>query len=251
MEHHKLLEGKTALITGVTSGIGKAIAFEFLKAGAKVFGVGTNPSKIVTLQDEIVHLGYQDVFQVEPCDVSSKEEVQHFFASKISSLDILVNNAGITKDGLILRMSEEDWDAVLNVNLRSCFFMCQQASKIMIKQKSGRIINISSVVGLMGNAGQTNYAASKAGMIGLSRSLAKELASRNILVNCIAPGFIETNMTAALSDEKKELATHHILLGRMGTSQEIAHSALFLASSMSSYITGQVLVVDGGLTIGF
>jgi 3-oxoacyl-[acyl-carrier protein] reductase len=246
----QLLEGKVAIVTGATSGIGKAIAFEFLKNGATVFGLGTNPEKIKTLLDEIKHLGYENSFHIEACDVSSKVEVHNFFASKITSLDILVNNAGITKDGLLLRMSEDDWETVLNVNLRSCFFMSQQASRIMMKAKSGRIINISSVVGLAGNAGQTNYAASKAGMIGFSHSLAKELASRNILVNCIAPGFIETNMTAAISDEKKEIATHHIPLKRMGTSQEVAHAALFLASAMSSYITGQVLVVDGGLSIG-
>lgn len=246
----KLLEGKVAIVTGATSGIGKAIAFEFLKQGATVFGLGTNPEKISVLLDEIKLLGYQNSFHVEACDVSSKLEVQKFFSSKISSLDILVNNAGITKDGLLLRMSEDDWEAVLNVNLSSCFFMCQQASRIMMKSRSGRIINVSSIVGLTGNAGQTNYAASKAGMIGFSRSLAKELATRNILVNCIAPGFIETNMTAAISDEKKELVTHHIPLGRMGTPQEVAHVAVFLSSAMSSYITGQVLVVDGGLAIG-
>jgi 3-oxoacyl-[acyl-carrier protein] reductase len=250
----KLLLGKTAIVTGATSGIGKAIFFAFLRSGAKVIGLGTNPEKIAKIQEEIRAEGREQNSFIEPCDVSSKEAVDSFFAklpSEFLHLDILVNNAGITKDGLLLRMSLDDWEKVLDTNLRSCFLMSQHAAKLMIKARSGRIINISSVVGLIGNPGQTNYAASKAGIIGFSRSLAKELASRNILVNCIAPGFIETGMTAALGDEKNKEAAHHIPLGRMGSPEDVAKSALFLASDLSTYITGQVLVVDGGLSIGF
>lgn len=249
-----LLAGKTAIVTGATSGIGKAIFFEFLRAGAKVIGLGTNQEKIAKVSEEASTEGFSGNFWIQSCDITSKEAIDTFFAhlpADFSRLDILVNNAGITKDGLLLRMSVNDWEKVIDTNLRSCFLLSQHAAKNMIKARSGRIINISSIVGLIGNAGQTNYAASKAGIIGFSRSLAKELASRNILVNCIAPGYIETDMTAALGEEKNKNAAEHIPLSRMGKSEEIAKSALFLASELSTYITGQVLVVDGGLSIGF
>ena len=245
-----MLSGKTALVTGATSGIGKAIALTFLQNKATVVGVGTNPEKAQRLREEAADAGFGSSLRVEICDVSSKEEVEKLFAtvfSVFSTLDILVNNAGITRDGLLMRMSSEDWDKVLDTNLRSCFLTCQQACRPMMKARRGRIINIASIVGLAGNPGQTNYAASKAGMIGFSKSLAREVASRNILVNCIAPGYIETGMTEAMGQEKIEMAKQSIPLGRMGTPHDIAEAALFLASDMSSYMTGQVLVVDGGL----
>jgi 3-oxoacyl-[acyl-carrier protein] reductase len=245
-----LLSGKTALVTGATSGIGKAIALLFLQHGASVIGVGTNKEKAQKFLEEATSAGFGSTLRIEICDISAKEAVEKLFKTIFAAfpkLDILVNNAGITKDGLLMRMSTEDWDKVLDTNLRSCFLTCQQACRPMMKAKSGRIINITSIVGMAGNPGQTNYAASKAGMIGFSKSLAREVASRNILVNCIAPGYIETGMTEAMGQEKIEHAKQHIPLGRMGTPNDIAEAALFLASDMSSYMTGQVLVVDGGL----
>lgn len=249
----RLLEGKTALITGATAGIGKAITLLFLQHGASVVGVGTNEDKGKKLTDEISSLGLEKNFLFERCDVSSQEHVHHLFTllfARFEKLDILVNNAGITRDGLLMRMSEADWDAVLDTNLKSCFLTCQHACRPMMKAKNGRIINISSIVGLSGNPGQTNYAASKAGIIGFSKALSREIASRNVLVNCIAPGFIETGMTEALGHEKIEQATKQIALGRMGSPFDVANAALFLASDMSAYITGQVIVVDGGLFTG-
>jgi 3-oxoacyl-[acyl-carrier protein] reductase len=245
-----LLEGKTAIVTGATSGIGKATALLFLQHGAIVTGVGTNPEKGSLLLEEASKIGASDRCSFFQCDLSSPEDIDRLFTDfflKHAALDILVNNAGITKDGLLVRMSSDDWQKVIDTNLRSCFLTCQHACRPMMKARKGRIINITSVVGISGNAGQTNYAASKAGMIGFSKSLAKELASRNILVNCIAPGFIETGMTDALGAQKKEHTTEHIPLGRMGSPEDVAKATLFLASDMSSYITGQVLVVDGGL----
>ena len=245
----KLLEDKRAVVTGATSGIGKAIALLFLQHGATVIGIGTNPEKGQKVLEEVTTLGLSDQFSFIPCDVSDQKQIQHMF-KQISTLDILVNNAGITRDGLLIRMSAQDWHNVIDTNLSSCFFTCQLACKKMMKAKQGRIINISSIVGLMGNAGQTNYAASKAGMIGFSQSLAKEMASRNILVNCIAPGFIQTEMTQTLLSEKLQAILDAVPLHRTGTSEEIAQAALFFASNMSSYITGQTLVVDGGLYMG-
>jgi 3-oxoacyl-[acyl-carrier protein] reductase len=248
--YERLLEGKTAIITGATSGIGKEIAFLFLRHGGRVTCIGTNAEKGAALLEKAEEMKATDRCSFIQCDISSPEAIEKMFSlffQKESTLDILVNNAGITRDGLLIRMSRDDWQKVLDTNLRSCFLTCQGALRPMMKAKGGCIINITSVVGLIGNAGQTNYAASKAGMIGFSKSLAKEIASRNIRVNCIAPGFIETGMTEALGAEKKEHTKELIPLGRMGTPQEVAQAALFLASPMGSYITGQVLVVDGGL----
>ncbi len=249
----QLLMGKTALITGATSGIGKDIALLFVRHGARVVGVGTNQDKGKMLLEEGRALGREDSLFFEQCDISKPEHVSRLFANffnRFSTIDILVNNAGITRDGLLMRMPMDDWDAVINTNLTSCFLTCQHACRPMMKARRGRIINISSVVGLSGNPGQTNYAASKAGIIGFSKSLSREIASRNVLVNCIAPGFIETGMTDALGQEKIAEATKHIPLGRMGTPRDVANAALFLASEMGSYITGQVIVVDGGLFTG-
>jgi 3-oxoacyl-[acyl-carrier protein] reductase len=248
-----LLFNKTAIVTGATSGIGRAIALLFLEHGAYVVGVGTNADKGVSLLAEASEKGFADRIIFEQCDISSPQMIEELFSkffARFPTLDILVNNAGITKDALLMRMTHDDWFKVLDVNLSSCFLTCQHACRPMIKARSGRIINISSVVGLTGNPGQTNYAASKAGIIGFSKSLAKELAGRNILVNCIAPGFIDTEMTHALGADKMTAATKQIPLGHMGTPKDIAEAAVFLASPMSKYITGQVLVVDGGLFIG-
>lgn len=248
-----LLQGMTALVTGASSGIGKAIAIAMLKSGIdKLYAVGTSPEKGKALVEEITALGFENKLSFHALDVSKKKDIDALFEiimSQSKRLDIVVNNAGITKDTLLLRMSEEDWDSVLNINLKSCFYICQSAAKIMLKARQGSIINVSSVVGLIGNPGQTNYAASKAGMIGFSKSLAQEIASRNVRVNCIAPGFIETNMTKALPEEKRTALSSSIPLGRMGTPDEIANVALFLASHMSSYMTGQVITADGGLTM--
>lgn len=248
-----LLEGKTALITGATSGIGKAMAFLFAQSGCKhVIAVGTSEEKGQKLLEEAKHEGLHEIIHFHKADVSKKSDIDQLFEAVFKyspQLDILVNNAGITKDGLLLRMSEADWDNVMNINLKSCFYTCQVASRAMMKARSGSIINVTSVVGLIGNPGQTNYAASKAGMIGFSKSLAREIASRNVRVNCIAPGFVETGMTHALGDDKQKEVTQGIPFGRMGTCEEIAMTALFLASPMSSYMTGQVVTVDGGLSM--
>jgi len=247
---NNLLDNKIAVVTGATSGIGKTIALEFLNEGATVIAIGINQERGIEFLEEASELGFKNKLFFEQCDISSQEEVETFFAQhfeKFSSLDVLVNNAGITRDGLLVRMSADDWENVLDTNLTSCFYTCQVACKKMMKAKKGRIINISSIVGLTGNPGQTNYAASKAGMVGFSKSLAREMASRNILVNCIAPGFIQTEMTEALGDDRIKMTTESIPLKKMGKAEDIAHAALFLASDLSSYVTGQVLVVDGGL----
>ncbi|AZT90663.1 3-oxoacyl-[acyl-carrier-protein] reductase [Caldicellulosiruptor changbaiensis] len=245
----QLLKDKIALITGASRGIGRAIALKFAHNGANVIiNYSSSQSQAQSLKDEIEKLGVRAL--IIKCDVSNSEEVNAMFSQiekEFGRLDILVNNAGITKDGLVLRMNEEDFDKVIAINLKGAFLCAKAASKIMIKQREGNIINISSVVGIMGNVGQANYAASKAGIIGLTKSLAKELASRNIRVNAIAPGFIKTDMTEVLSDKVKEMMLSSIPLGRFGEADEVANVALFLASSLSSYITGQVIVVDGGM----
>lgn len=247
-----LLFGKTAIVTGATSGIGKAIALCFLREGATVWGIGTSAEKGKLLVEEAHQINAADRLTFHQTDLSSPKAIEELFSAYFSqnkALDILVNNAGITRDGLLMRMSLEDFEKVIDTNLRSCFLTCQAASKTMMKARSGKIVNISSVVGLSGNPGQTNYAASKAGMIGLTKSLAKEIGSRNVLVNCIAPGFIDTSMTQHLDPQKKGFALEQIPLGRIGTPEEIAQAVLFLASPMNTYITGQTLIVDGGMTM--
>lgn len=244
------LHDQVALITGATAGIGKEIALTFVRQGATVIAVGTNRDRGTALVAEANEIATGKLAFVQT-DISVKQDVEALIQNSLQQyqkIDILINNAGITKDGLLLRMAEEDWNRVLAVNLNSCFYTCQSVLKPMLKAKKGRIINISSVVGLVGNPGQCNYAASKAAIIGFSKSLAREVASRSILVNCIAPGFIETPMTHSLETRKDEL-TKNIPLGRFGLPHEIAETALFLASPGSSYITGQVLVVDGGLAM--
>lgn len=248
------LKGKSVIVTGATSGIGKAIALAFAKEGALVFGIGTNPEKGQAVSEQATQLNAKDNFTFYKADVSKREEVETAVQeciNRFQKVDVLINCAGITRDGLLVRLKDEDWQRILDVNLNSCFYTCQAVMRPMMKARSGRIINVTSVVGMMGNPGQTNYAASKAGMIGFSKSLAKEVASRNILVNCVAPGFISTNMTdsMALSEEKKADLLKSIPLGRMGTPEEIAGCVLFLASPFASYITGQIITCDGGIAM--
>ncbi len=240
------LTGKSALVTGSTRGIGRAIAETLATCGAKVAVVGRDKSKSDTVAAGIAGArGYA-------CDVASPSDVLTLVEDvekDFGAIDILVNNAGITKDNLMLRIKDDDWDAVLDSNLRSAFLAIRAASRGMMKRRWGRIVNISSVVGLTGNKGQTNYAASKAGLIGLTKSVAKELASRNILCNAIAPGFIETDMTAAMTEEARTGMMAQIPLARLGSPADIAWSTAFLCSEYASYMTGQVLVVDGGLVM--
>ena len=241
------LTGKTAFVTGSTRGIGFAIAQALHKAGAKVAIVGRDRAKAEAVATQLGQgaAGFA-------CDVAVGSQVEAAIAETektLGPIDILVNNAGLTRDNLILRMSEEEWDAVLAANLKGAYFTIKAVTKGMVKRRSGRIINITSVVGITGNKGQANYAASKAGLIGLTKSVAREYASRNILVNAVAPGFIETDMTSALPDEAKAAMLGGVSLGRPGRPEDIAGAVLFLASDLAGYITGQVLAVDGGMTV--
>jgi 3-oxoacyl-[acyl-carrier protein] reductase len=250
----QLLNAKKALITGGTSGIGKEIALAFAKQGADVAIFGTHAERAAQVLEELKasQVRSDQSFESLIVNVSEKKSVEEAIQSllaKWGQVDILVNNAGITRDGLLMKMSEEDWDAVLDVNLKSVYNTCQTLVRPMLKVKAGKIINISSVVGLTGNPGQANYAASKSGMIGFTKALAQELASRNICVNCIAPGFIATRMTDALNEAQREGLLKKIPMGRMGTPNDIAQTAIFLASSLSDYITGQVITVDGGMVM--
>lgn len=250
----QLLKKKSALITGGTAGIGKAIALLYAQHGANVAIFGTNPERAESALKELEaqRVDAEQTFSVHLVNVSQTQEVQQTIGqllSKWGKVDILVNNAGITRDNLLMKMSEEDWDEVLNVNLKSVYNTCHALVRSMMKARCGSIINISSVIGLTGNAGQVNYAASKSGMIGFTKSLAKELASRNVRANCIAPGYIQTHMTDVLPEQVKEKVLAEIPLGRIGSPQDIAHAALYLASDLSSYVTGQVLAVDGGMVM--
>jgi 3-oxoacyl-[acyl-carrier protein] reductase len=241
------LTNKVALVTGSTRGIGREIATVLSGCGARVAVVGREKEKAEAAASALGGgaLGFA-------CDVSDSSAVAQLVAdteSAFGSLDILVNNAGLTRDNIVMRLKDDDWDAVLDANLRGAFATIRAASKGMMKRRWGRIINISSVVGLIGNKGQANYAASKAGLIGLTKSVAKELASRNILVNAIAPGFIETEMTDAMTPEARKGLIDAIPLGRLGSPADIAHAVAFLSSDYASYITGQVLVVDGGMVM--
>jgi len=246
-----MLKGKVALVTGAARGIGKEIALTLAKAGAEVI-VNYNGSKerAEAVVKEIEDMGGSA--RIYKCNVADEEEskqmVQEVLA-KYGKVDILVNNAGITRDNLIMRMTEEDYDAVLNTNLKGAFHMIRHLSRTFIKQRSGKIINISSVSGVMGNAGQANYAASKAGLIGLTKSVARELASRNICVNAVAPGFIATEMTEVLSESVQDNLKKMIPLGKMGSPKDVANMVLFLAGENSDYITGQVIHVDGGMVM--
>jgi 3-oxoacyl-[acyl-carrier protein] reductase len=246
-----MLKDQNVLITGGTAGIGKAIALHFAAHGARVAIFGTNKERGEEVLREIEEkTGSKSLFV--SVDVANTQEVQKAVdevLKEMQTIDVLINNAGIVRDNLLLRMSEEDWDRVLNVNLKSVYNLCKAVIRPMMKARKGKIINVSSVIGLTGNAGQVNYAASKSGIIGVTKSLAKELASRNIYVNCIAPGFIETSMTSDINETHKEEIMRNIPLKRIGRPEEIASVALFLASDGANYITGQVLPVDGGMTM--
>ncbi len=244
-------EGQIAIVTGAGRGIGRAMASRFANEGARVACVSRTEQNAKTVADEInaVRADAAKAYAVDVADHAAVQKVGARILEELGRADILVNNAGVTRDALIMRMSLEDWDSVINTNLRGAFSFTQAVVRAMTKQRSGRIINISSVIGLMGNAGQTNYAASKAGLIGLTKSLARELASRNITVNAVAPGFVLTDMTSGLPDEVKNTIHAKIPLGRTGTPEEIASAVAFLASAEAAYITGQVLCVDGGIVM--
>jgi 3-oxoacyl-[acyl-carrier protein] reductase len=241
------LSGKAAFVTGSTRGIGLAIAHALYAAGARVAVVGRDLERARTVASS---LGERATGL--SCDVAIGDQVMAAVMAAegaLGPIDILVNNAGLTRDNILLRLDEDAWDVVLDANLKGAFHTTRAVIKGMMKRRAGRIINIGSIVGLTGNKGQANYAASKAGLIGLTKSVAKEYASRNILVNCVAPGFIETDMTASLPDEARASLLEEIALGRLGRPEDVAGTVLFLASDLAAYITGQVLVVDGGMVI--
>lgn len=241
------LSGKTAIVTGSTRGIGRAVAQALADSGARVAVVGRDRERASQVASEIGHnaAGFA-------CDVTDTAQIATLIADvekEFGGIDILVNNAGVTRDNLVMRLKDEDWDAVMNANLRGAFAAIRAVSRGMMKKRNGRIINMASVVGLMGNKGQANYAASKAGLIALTKSVAKELGSRGILVNAIAPGFVETEMTDAMTPEARAALNGLIPLERLGKPEDIASTVVFLASDKASYITGQVIVVDGGMVM--
>ena len=245
-----LLADKVAVVTGAGRGIGRAVALAYARMGADVACVSRTEENSAKVAAEVEALGRRawpwavDVSDTAAVDAAAKEILE--LAGRV---DILVNNAGVTRDNLLMRMSEEEWDTVLNINLKGAFNCTRALTRPFIKQRSGRIINIASVIGLIGNAGQSNYAASKAAMIGFTKSIARELAPRGITVNAIAPGFIETDMTAVLDDKVREEVLGRVPLGRFGSSDDIAHAAAFLAMEPTGYVTGQVLTVDGGMVM--
>lgn len=246
-----LLDGKVALVTGASRGIGRAIAIRLAAEGAKVaINFAGNTEKAEAVKAEIEAAGGEALLvQANVADATAVEEMVAKVVEAFGGIDVLVNNAGITRDGLLVRMKDEDFDAVLDTNLKGVFYCTKAVSKLMMKKRSGRIVNMTSVVGVNGNAGQTNYAAAKAGVIGFSKSAAKELASRGITVNMVAPGFIDTDMTSVLSDKAKEAAMAGIPLQRMGTPENVADAVAFLVSDQAAYITGQVIHVDGGMVM--
>jgi 3-oxoacyl-[acyl-carrier protein] reductase len=244
------LKDKVALITGSAQGIGRDIALLFAREGADVVISDINLEKAVKVGSEIAALGRKSLaLELDVTAYAKVEEAVNKILDKFGKVDILVNNAGITKDALLLRMSEAEWDAVINVNLKGTFNCTKAVSKVMLKQRSGRIINIASIIGIIGNPGQANYAASKAGIIALTKTTAKELASRNINVNAVAPGFIQTEMTANLAEDLKQRMLALIPLNKLGEPADVANVCLFLASEESGYITGQTIVVDGGMVM--
>ena len=244
------LNGKIAIVTGASQGIGETIAIEMAKSGANVFCLARNKNALDSTINKIISNG--DKASAYSCDISDNEQFNNIVTDifkEYGSIDILVNNAGITNDTLLMRMSDDQWDSVLNINLKGSFTCTRSVIKYMMKKKSGRIINITSIVGLTGNAGQANYAASKAGLIGMTKSIAKEVASRGITANCVAPGWIETAMTEQLSDDVKNKFLSQIPTGKIGYPKDIANTVIFLASKEAEYITGQTITVDGGRII--
>ena len=245
------LSGRVALVTGASQGIGRACALKLASSGAAVAVAARNQEKLNEVVRQINASGGKAA--AFPVDVADEEQIKTAFKAVLSqfgNIDILVNNAGITRDQLVMRMKRADWDAVINTNLTSAYLCVQQAIGSMLKQRWGRIINVTSIFGQMGQAGQANYAASKAGLIGLTMAIAREVASRNITCNAVAPGFIETAMTAGFSDELKQTAVKLIPVGRVGTAEDVASAVVFLASEEASYITGHVLNVNGGMLMG-
>jgi 3-oxoacyl-[acyl-carrier protein] reductase len=243
-----MLEGKVALVTGASRGIGEATALELSRYGAIVVGTATSAENAARFADKLAAQGNGGTGLA--MNVNDAEQVDSTLAAvqeKFGDIAILVNNAGITRDNLLLRMKDEEWDEIMSTNLRSVFRLSKRVLRPMVKARFGRIISVTSVVGVMGNAGQTNYAASKAGIIGFSKSLAREVGARNITVNCVAPGFIDTDMTRALTVEQRDALVEHIPLGRLGTAQDVAAAVSFLASPGASYITGCTLHVNGGM----
>jgi len=245
------LANQIAVVTGAGRGIGRAIALKFATEGASVVCVSRTSENAEKVATEVRALGRKAWAQtVDVADASAVNSMAERVLTECGRVDILVNNAGVTRDGLMMRMSDEDWDAVVDTNLKGAFLMTRAFSRSMLKQRSGRIINVSSIIGLIGNAGQCNYASSKAGLIGLTQSAAREFASRGITVNALAPGFIETDMTAVLPEDLRKDLLKRIPLNRFGQPEDIAAAALFLAGAASAYVTGQVLVVDGGMVMG-
>jgi len=244
------LENQIAVVTGAGRGIGRAIALKFAQAGANIVCVSRTRENSEKVAGEVSALGRKAwALAVDVADGKAVKAATEKILSDCGKVDILVNNAGVTRDGLLMRMSDEDWDAVLNTNLKGAFHFTRELFRFFAKQRAGRIINVSSVIGLIGNPGQCNYAASKAGLIGFTQSVAKELASRTVTVNAIAPGFIETDMTSDLNEELKAHILKAIPMGKFGSADDIADAALFLASPAARYITGQVLTVDGGMVM--
>jgi 3-oxoacyl-[acyl-carrier protein] reductase len=245
-----ILDGKKAVVTGAGRGIGKAIALTLAQAGADVVCLSRTQANVDETATEIRDLGRQAwAFAVDVADAASSQEAATAILKETGSIDILVNNAGVTRDDLLMRMSEEAWDTVMDTNLKGAFTLCKAFARTFMKQRSGRIINIASVIGLMGNAGQANYAASKAGLIGFTKSIARELSSRGVTCNAIAPGFIETDMTAALNESQRQAILEKIPLNRLGQVEDIAQAVVYLAGPGAGYITGQVLTVDGGMVM--
>jgi len=243
-----MLEGKTAFVTGATRGIGKAIALALIRSGANVVGTATTAAGAAAITEYLKEAGGRgEGMQLNVTDGAAIESVVARVVQQFGDVTILVNNAGITRDNLLMRMKDEEWDSIMETNLKAAYRLSKSVLRGMMKARHGRIINIGSVVGVSGNAGQTNYAAAKAALIGFTKSLAQEVGSRNITVNCVAPGFIDTDMTRALTDAQREKLLERIPLGRLGAPEDVAHAVAFLASSEAGYITGATLHVNGGM----
>jgi 3-oxoacyl-[acyl-carrier protein] reductase len=246
----KFLTDQVALVTGASRGLGKAIAIALAAEGASIAAVARSEEALKeTLETIRATGGTAEPYALDVADDKTVEAAVEKIAVRFGRVDILVNNAGVTRDGLLMRMKSEDWDAVINTNLKGAFHLTKQVGRLMVRQRAGRIINISSVIGLMGNAGQANYAASKAGLIGFSKSVAREFASRNITCNVVCPGFIETDMTRGLGDDLRKKLLERIPLQRLGQPEDVAGTVAFLCSPAASYITGQILTVDGGMVM--